>query len=275
MIAPYFSKYLPGKPNVVIKNVPGGEWRVGIMEMYKSTPDGATISIFNIPGNAMGPITGTAEYDLTKVNWIGRITDTVYVATAYPKGGIKTLDDMKKKGEIKVSVVGLTSGSALATILAAQEMGFKVKLINYDGSTEALLAAVRGDVDMAVFPFPSVQKMVVGSTDLFPVMVFAKDRLKELPDTPSMTDLNYQSLLPVVGLDYMVGLPPGTPAGIVKIWRDTFDQATKDPEFATMLTNQIKMTPGTLNGDQTTQRIKDTLTVYSKYKDLLMQYVPK
>ena len=275
MLGPYLKKHLPGQPNVIIKNVPGGEWRVGIMEMYKATPDGHTISIFNIPGNVMGPITGRAEYDLTQVRWIGRITDTVYVVTASPKSGIKTLDDMKKKGELKAGVVGLTSGSAVATILAGSEMGFKVKLINFDGSSEALLAGVRGDVDIAVFPFPSVQKFVVGSTDLTPVMVFTKARLKELPNTPTVADLGFEKLLAVVSLDYMVGATPGTPDAVVKIWRESFDKANADPEFVDALTKQIKMTPGVLNGEQTTQRIKDTMDVYSKYKDLLMEFVPK
>lgn len=275
MIAPYLKKHLPGQPNVIIKNVPGGEWRVGIMEMYKSTPDGHTISIFNIPGNVIGPITGQAEYDLTKVQWIGRITDTVYVLTASPKSGIKTFDDLKKKGEVKAGVVGLTSGSAVATVLTGSEAGFKVKLINHDGSSEALLSAVRGDVDIAVFPFPSVQKFTVGSTDLTPVVVFSKDRIKELPNTQTIAEAGYASLLPVVALDYMVGAPPATPAGILKIWRDAFDKANADPEFVDLLTKQIKMPPGPLNGDQTAQRIKDTIGVYSKFKDLLMEYVPK
>lgn len=275
MLAPYLKKYLPGQPNVIVKNVPGGEWRVGIMEMYKATPDGHTISIFNMPGNLMGPITGRAEYDLTKIAWIGRITDTVYVVTASPKSGIKTLDDMKKKGEIKAGVVGLTSGSAIATILAGSEMGFKSKLINFDGSTEALLAAVRGDVDIAVFPFPSVQKYTVGSTDLTPVMVFTKDRLKELPNTPTAAELGFEKLLAVVSLDYMVGATPGTPDAIVKIWRETFDKANQDPEFADALTKQIKMKPGMLTGEQTAKRVLETIDVYSKYKDLLMEFVPK
>ncbi len=275
IIAPYLKKYLPGQPNVIIKNVPGGEWRVGIMEMYKATPDGHTISIFNVPGNIIGPITGRAEYDLNKVPWIGRITDTVYVAATSPKSGIKTLDDLKKAGTVKSGVVGLTSSSALAVILSAEEMGYKVKLINYDGSQEALLAAVRGDVDLAIFPFPSLQKLVVGASDLVPIMVFGNARLKELPNTPTVVDLGYQKLLTVVSLDYMIGVTPGTPDSIVKTWREAFNKATQDPEYVKMMTDQLKMLPNALNGEQTAQRVKDTLEVYSKYKDLLMQYVPQ
>jgi tripartite-type tricarboxylate transporter receptor subunit TctC len=106
-------------------------------------------------------------------------------------------------------------------------------------------------------------------------MVFSKNRLKELPNTPTAAEIGYEKLLPVVALDYMIGAPPGMSEGILKIWRDTFDKANADQEFVDLLTKQIKMTPGPLNGEQTAQRIKDTLDVYGKYKSLLMEYVPK
>ncbi len=275
ILAPYLKKYLPGQPNVVVKNVPGGEWRLGIMEAIKSPPDGHTIAIFNVPGNLLGQIAGQAEYDLTKVAWIGRITDTTYVAALSPKSPYKTLDDLRKAPQVKSGVVGLTSSSALAVMFAAQEMNFKAKLINFDGSSDALLAAVRGDVDLAIFPFPTVQKFVVGSTDLTPLMVFSKTRLKELPNVPTVADLGYEKLLSVVSLDYMVGTVPGTPDSLLKIWREAFDKAMNDPDFKKMMTDQLKSAPNPLDGETTAARVKDALTVYAKYKDMVMEFVPK
>ncbi len=275
ILAPYLKKYLPGNPNVVPQNVPGGEWRLGIMQMLKSPPDGSTIAIFNIPGNVLGQVTSTAEYDLNKVPWIGRITDTIYVMALSPKSKYKTLDDLKKATEVKSAVVGLTSSSALAVMFAAQEMQFKVKMINYDGSTEAILSAVRGDVDMVIYPFPSLQKFVVGSTDLTPFVVFSKDRIKELPNTPTIVDMGYPNLLTVVALDYDIGTVPGTPDSLLKTWRDAFSKAVADPDFVKMMTDQLKRAPTPLNADQTAKSISDSLTLYTKYKDVVMQYVPK
>jgi tripartite-type tricarboxylate transporter receptor subunit TctC len=73
----------------------------------------------------------------------------------------------------------------------------------------------------------------------------------------------------------MVGGPPGMPESTLKIWREAFDKANADPEFVELLTKQIKMKPGPLNGEETAKRIKDTIDVYAKYKTLLMEYVPK
>jgi len=33
MIIPYLQKYLPGKPKIIIKNAPGGEWNIGIVNV--------------------------------------------------------------------------------------------------------------------------------------------------------------------------------------------------------------------------------------------------
>ncbi len=275
ILAPYLKKYLPTQPNVVPKNVPGGEWRLGIMEMYKATPDGHTISIFNMPGNVLGQVTNRAEYDLNKIAWIGRITDTVYVTALSPKSKYRTVEDLRKGPPAKVGVVGLTSGSALAEILSAADMGYEIKLINYDGSTDSITSAIRGDVDMVIYPFPTMQKFVVDSKDLIPFVVYSKERLKELPDTPTIGEMGYANLLSVVALDYLIGATPGTPEPILKIWREAFDKAVQDPEFQKLMTAQLKRPPATLNAEQTTKVVQDQLTLYAKYKDLVEKYVPQ
>ncbi len=275
LLAPFLKKYLPGQPNVVIKNVPGGEWRIGIMEMYKAKPDGHTVCLFNLPGNLIGQITNLAEYDLTKVSWIGRITDSIYVCALAPKSGMKTLQDLRRAPQVKAGVVGLTSTTALGIIISAQEMGFKIKLINHNGSQEAILSAIRGDVDLVTYVFPSLRKFIVDAKDLHPFTVYAKQRLKELPDTPTIGELGFADLLKVISIDYMVGAPPGTPENIMSIWRGAFDRATADPEFQKIMREQLKHPPGPLPAKESARMVTDYLTLYSRYKDLIMQYTPK
>ena len=275
LLAPFLRRYLPDQPNVIVKNVPGGSWRLGVMEMYKSKPDGNTVCIFNIPGNVVDQVTGLAEYDLTKVAWIGNITGTFMVTALSPKSKVRTLEDLRKTPNLKTGVVGLSSTASLSTLIAAEEMGFKVKPINYDGSTEALLSAIRGDTDLVTFNFPSIKRFIIDSKELIPFVVYSKERLKELPDTPTIGEMGYEKLLEVVGLDNMVGAPPGTPGDVMKVWRDAFDKALVDPEYQKMIRNQLKHEPTPLNGDQTAQKINAYFKTYAKYKNLIMQYTTK
>ena len=245
------------------------------MEMYKSKPDGSTVCIFNIPGNVVDQISGLAQYDLAKVAWIGNITGTFMVTALSPKTKVRTLEDLRKATNLKTGVVGLSSTSSLATLIAAEEMGFKVKPINFDGSTEALLSAIRGDTDLVTFNFPSIKKFIVDSKDLIPFVVYSRVRIKEMPDTPTIIEMGYEKLLEVVGLDNMVGAPPGTPLEVVRIWQAAFDKAIADPEFQKMIRNQLKHDPTSLNGDQTAQKVNGYFKTYAKYKELIMQYTTK
>ncbi len=275
LIAPFLKKHLPGQPNVVIKNVPGGEWRIGIMEMYKSKPDGHTVCLFNLPGNLLGQITHLAEYDLNKVSWIGTITDSVYVCAFSPRSGLKTLQDLRKAPQIKAGVVGLTSTTSLGIIISAKEMGFKVRLINHNGSQEAILSAIRGDVDMVTYVFPTMRKFLVDAKDLVPFTVYAKQRIKELPDVPTIGELGFGDMLKVINIDYMLGAPPGTPENVMNVWRNAFDRAVADQEFQKIMREQLRHAPGPLNGKLSAQKVNDYLGVYSQYKELIMQYTPK
>ena len=102
MLIPYLKKYLPGNPNIIVRNIPGGEWSIGINKMYRARPDGHTVCILNLPGNAVGQVLGTAKYDLNKIKWIGKrnsvcfqfcftekftdtIKNTTRISSNYPK----------------------------------------------------------------------------------------------------------------------------------------------------------------------------------------------
>jgi tripartite-type tricarboxylate transporter receptor subunit TctC len=275
IIAPFLGKYLPGKPNVVVRNLPGASFQIGIMQMHKSKPDGNTICIFNIPGDVVGHVAGLLQYDITKVSWIGTITSTFNVMALSPKSQIRTLDDLRKYPNLKSGVVGLGSSASLNTLISAHEMGFNVKFVNYDGSTEALLSAIRNDTQVVTYNYPSIKRFIVDSKELFPFVVFAKERLKDLPDTPTIGELGYEKLLDVVALDNMLGAHPDTPKNIMNVWRTAFDKAVVDPEFQAMLKKQLRHEPAPLNGDQTKNRINRYLVTYGNYKKLIMPYLVK
>lgn len=274
ILAPFLEKNLPKKVNVVVKNVPGGEWRIGINEVYKAKPDGYTIGIFNIPGNVVSQIMGTAEFDLNKITWIGRMTDTVYLAALSPKSKIKNLEDMKKADVVKAGVVGLSSTAGLSALISAQEMGFKLNPINHDGSQEAIISAIRGDVDMVIYPFPTLNKFVVNSKDLKPLWVYTDKRLPDLPDVPTIGEVGYKQLLDTVRMDYLVGATPGLPEDVAKIWREAFQKALADPDLQRMM-KEAKQPANPANDKQAAEIIKNSIQGFQKYKDLIAKYSTK
>lgn len=270
LLAQYMPKYLPKPVNIIVKNVPGGEWNIGIGEIDRAKPDGYTIGIFNIPGNVVNQIMGT-NYDLNKMTWIGRVTDTVYVGALSPKSKYKSLEDLKKADEVKVGVVGLSSTAGLGSLIALQEMGIKAKYVTHPGSSEAVMAAIRGDVDYVQYPYPTLKKFVVDSHQLNPIVIFYPERHKALPDVPTIKEVGYSQLLDVVKADYLVGGTPGIPPEVAKILRDAFQQVMKDPDVIKKM-DEFGQPAHPASDQEAAKIIEDALKIFAKYKDLVAEH---
>ena len=271
MLVPYLEKYLPGKQNVVVKNIPGGEWSIGITKMYRSKPDGHTVCIFNMPGNAVSQVLGTAKFDLIKVTWIGNISEVVYVGAVSKKSKYQTLKEMQNAPVITSGVVGLASTAGLGTVIAAERMGIKVKPIPGDGSVQAILGAIRGDFDYVQYPFSTLKSSIVDSQDLNPVWVFSKKRLEMLPNVPTIEEMGYGDLLDIVSMYRPVGAPPELPADTLKTWEEAFWKATNDPDFQKKMVKASR-NPLPMTAQATAEMIKRGIGEVEKYKALLQKY---
>jgi len=271
MLVPYLRKYLPKNPNIIVRNIPGGEWNIGIGKMYRSKPDGHTIAILNLPGNAVNQVIGTAKFDLNKITWLGNISQVVYVTALSTKSKYRTVEDLKKAPEVTSGVVGLASTAGLGTIIAAERMGVKMKPIPHAGSVEAILSAIRGDVDWVQYPFSTLKKSIVDSQDLVPAWIYAKKRHKLLPNVPTIEELGYADLLDIITMYRPVGAPPGLPKDVEKIWKDAFWKATNDPEFQQKMVkanrNPVPMTP-----EETAAMVSGAVVEVGKYKELILKY---
>ena len=271
LLVPYLEKHLPGNPNVVVKNTPGGEWNIGIYKVYKAKPDGRTVGIFNLPGNAVNQVVGTAKFDLRNFTWLGNISQVTYVTAFSKQSGLKTLADCQQSPEVVSGVVGLASTAGLGSIIAAERMGVKMKPIPHSGSSEAILGAIRGDIHWVQYPFTTLKKSIIDSPDLVAGWVFAKQRLPQLPDAPTVAELGYDDLLDIVSMYRPVAAPPGLPQEVAEVWFKAFAQAIDDPEF------RAKMEKGNRNvvpmtSAETAVMVDRSIKEVEKYKDLILKY---
>ena len=266
MIIPYMEKYLPNKVNVVPKNIPGAGGRKGMATLYKAKPDGYTMSVFNIPGAAIPPITGTkVNYDLSKVTWLTRLAIGEYMLGVAAKSNIKSLDDLKKMNSVKFPQTGPGSTASVVTRIAASVMKLNAKhLTGYKGSKQYMLGVVRGDGDAAFGLVTSFGKFVQ-SGDIRAIMTFGKK--SSMKGVPTAREAGYPEV-ETLALERLVGGPPGIPADVVKILSDAMVKAMNDPE----LKEKAKKRPfAPLGAGETGDRIGKTLAFYLKFKSILSQ----
>lgn len=230
ILAPYWEENLPEGASIVVENMPGGEGNIGLGEVARAEPDGHTVGILNIPGHYVNQVVGDASYDLTEFEYIGTVTTTTYVAAGSPSSGFSSLGDMQNADEVIAAITNISSTDGLGTVVAGEETGINLRTINHEGSSEAVLSAMRGDADMVQFPVESLIAEIEAG-ELEPLWVYSDERIDELPDTPTIAELGYEGLLDLVSLHRVLATTPDTPEEVLRILREAFDEAVNNPEY--------------------------------------------
>ncbi len=276
-LSPYLQKYLPGKVNVVPKNLPGGSGARAAIELKNSRPNGTKIMIFNLPGHALPNIKGdTSRYDMNSFTWLGRIAKATYVLVVSGKSNFKTFQDLLDlKRPVKNPELGAGGTSFMMSTIMWSAVGHDVKFITgYKSSADYALAVLRGDGDTTMLAAGSFRKYIggkmkkkkIGPHDLRPVL--------ELIEGPSIfgvkTAKDYgHPELDKLGLERDVATVPKTPANITKVLETALGKAIQDPEFSAWA-NKVGQGPIVyLNGKQTAESVKDLIATYKKYADKL------
>ncbi len=264
-IVPYMEKYLPEKVNVVPKNVSGAGGRKGISRLYRAKPDGHTIAVFNIPGMAVPPLLGEkVSYELEKVSWIARLARGTYALMVGAKSGINSVDDIRMLNRpLKITTTGLGSTGHTASVVASTVMGLNFKMLTgYKGSKQFILAAIRGDGD-AVFTLVTTVRKYHEAGDVRLLATF-EDK-SSFPGVPTVRSLGFAEL-EGMGLERLVGGPPGIPAERIGILETALLKAMADPELQAKTKKRPYFPAGAA---ETAQRVDAVLKFYLKYKPAL------
>jgi tripartite-type tricarboxylate transporter receptor subunit TctC len=149
-IAPILSEHLPGKPDVIVQNMPGGGGVTSVMHLDANAPkDGTVITLFNagvITDMASNP--SKAKVDLTKMAWIGSATRSFRMCYFWGGTGIKTWKGLKRDRLVTLGATGVNSGSYNDAAMLKNLLKQNVRIIaGYPGRTEVHLAIERGEVD--------------------------------------------------------------------------------------------------------------------------------
>jgi tripartite-type tricarboxylate transporter receptor subunit TctC len=252
LLAQYLGKHMPGNPNAVVQNMPGGGSMVAANYVYKvAKPDGLTLGLFG-PGLFFGQLIGQKEvqFEWQKFSWIGspELTDeSLYIRadTAY-----KSFDDMRKApGQVRCGAGNRGSSSYYIPKIVEDITGVKFNMVTgYPGTADANLALEKGEIHCRATSMGSVFGSEPGrtwiKTGFISVLVHTgAKRDARIPDVPTIYDLmnTYKTpeatkrLVKVVVSPGNVGRPfvaaPGTPADRVKLLRDGFGKAMRDPEL--------------------------------------------
>jgi tripartite-type tricarboxylate transporter receptor subunit TctC len=243
--APYFGDHIPGKPQVVIQNMPGAGGVRAMTYFYSVAPrDGTTVGfvhssvpfapLFGLPGAAFEP---------REMHWIGSLNGATAICVAWHGSRIKTAQDLFEK-EFIVGSSGIGSQMETFPIMLHRLFGMKTKVVSgYKSGNDIYLAMERGEVDGRCAGLVSS----INSTrpDWFPEkkvsvpiqVSLTRDPL--FPDVPAVGEFAkdertrriLQLLTAPQDMDRPLLVPPGVPAERVAALRKAFHEAMNDPGF--------------------------------------------
>ena len=149
-MAPFLGEYLPGKPTVVVQNMPGGGSMTSVLHLDAGAPrDGTAIALFNagiITDVASNP--ANAKVDLRNMAWIGSATRSFRACTLWHTSGITTIKGLDRNRQVTLGTVGVQSASYHDAMMLRKLVEQNVRTITgYPGRTEIFLAMERGEVD--------------------------------------------------------------------------------------------------------------------------------
>jgi tripartite-type tricarboxylate transporter receptor subunit TctC len=152
-VASHIQDYIPGKPTVVVQNMPGGGGAVATNHLYVVAPkDGTVMAILNA-GLVLAQLIGApeAKFDMGKFGWLGSL-QRVNVACMVSKGsGVADFADLlgPDKREVKFGATGVGSTNFIwPTFL--RDIGAQIRVVTgYGGASDIYLAIQRGEVEGA------------------------------------------------------------------------------------------------------------------------------
>jgi tripartite-type tricarboxylate transporter receptor subunit TctC len=250
LVGEFIAKYLPGRPVVVPRNIPGAQ---GIKALnYFATQvkaDGLSFAggsqgHFDQAGRSLQGI----EYDPLTFRYVGGINrgGTVFVMR---KEAMRRLTKREERPVIVPAVVGASTGPQMA-LWGLEYLHWNVKfVVGYKGTQEMILAASKGEADSMASSSTSQLKPLLDDPNFVAFTQLGdlneqgkfvpKTAFKDIPVfanmiTPSLSRDEQEILLAWLQTQYIdkwFALPAGTPEPMVQAYKAAFIQAVKDPEF--------------------------------------------
>jgi tripartite-type tricarboxylate transporter receptor subunit TctC len=251
LIAQLLANQLPGKPSLIVRNIPGAEGITGMNYFVQQVvPDGLTLT--------MGSTTQAdpllyrkpqSQYDPTKFAFIGGVGrgGTVLVIR---KDAEARLYDKNAAPAVMGALGGVPRSGMQMTAWGMAYLGWNAKwVLGYRGTNDLMVALDRGEIDMTstanMFELTKIMnqgrfKIVAQSGSLRAGRMVPR---AEFGNAPVFTDMmrgkiadataqkGFEYWSSITSLDKWIALPPKTPDAYVAAYRAAYGPAFTSPDF--------------------------------------------
>ena len=251
LFARYMGKYIPGKPEIIVQNMPGAGGLIATNYTYKVAKQDGTAIVAPLGSQYLDQVAGRKEvlFDFGKFQWLGTQEVSHSVLFCRRDSKFQSVEDLikNKKEPAKLGNTGTSGSSYFIGKVLEKAVGANFNFVmGYQGGSEIDLAVERGEVTcrgMTIPPhFGREPYLTWHKTNFITQLIqTGSERDSRMKDVPTLTEVmeKYNTPADVRAIAKVIfasgdfgrplGVGPGVPADRVKILRTAYAKALQDP----------------------------------------------
>ena len=253
LLARFIGHYVPGKPNVLVQNMPGAGSLVAANYLYNLAPkDGTTFGLIarNMPLIGLLGNNANVRFDPLRFTWLGsssNFSNDAYVLIVRKDAPVTSIDDALRPGGPRLVLGGTADGGSSSDVpkILRDALGLNVTLITgYRDSAAIYLAMENGEVTGRTNELSSIMSTrpswLAPDANYKLLLQYARaTRLPSLADVPTARELapndKARALIQFTEAPFTMAwpysAPPGLPVDRAAALRDAFSAAHRDRQF--------------------------------------------
>jgi tripartite-type tricarboxylate transporter receptor subunit TctC len=249
-----------------IINVTGAAGSVGLRQIKDAAPDGYTIGIWH-NGLVLASIMGVIDFDHTAFDMICQTGSSALGIGAKADGPFtdpKALVEAAKANPDSVkAAVNIGLPVHVVALMFARTADVRFRYVQTGGGSQRLASILGGHTDFSAF---SPQELIqYAGSGLKPLLVFAPERVPQLPDVPTAKELGWD--LEWVEQRFWIA-PKGTAPERIDFLADSFEKAMALPETQKWFAEQA-ISPSFARADAAMQRLESVVAKLAPIADEL------
>jgi tripartite-type tricarboxylate transporter receptor subunit TctC len=257
----HLGRFIPGKPALVMRNMPGAGGATSAQYLFRIAPKDGTVIGSVSPNAILGRLLdgNVSQYDPAKFQYLAGAERGTRLCMTYAHSKTRTFEDAFKHR----TVIGATSAGSPTREYAAMvkhSTGAQFEIVSgYKGPPDLFLAMARGEIDgVCGLDWSALKSQQPDWLREKKLNILIQASMEPDPELAGLgvptpwkfmkSDIDRQAVEVMIGFQQAFGksylVPPEVPAERVRVLREAFAAALKDPEFLAEANKlRIEITP--------------------------------